>query len=266
MLCHAAVRNEVGVSDGIPTAPAALPSNQQQAMQSAPRSGAGASSSSSRSTSRSSVSASSTNSSSGSGGWNSTMLRSAPGMQLLLELLALLVAEAEGEFPVTMCLQLLERVMAGAPKAEKQAFLSAGGALLVQVLGLVVQAAMEAQQQKQGVQQEERERAMVTGVAANVLHCRHSACAKGEEYDNRESCSLLFGAGSCDPFEDKGPARNFQPSFGYWFITGIHALQCIPLCRRRRELRLLSHASGGLSALPTMTRTVVQGSFMSSGK
>ena len=197
----AGANEKQGVYDGISTAAAACASSQQQVIRSAPRSGAGASSgggsssssrgcgsggsSSARSSGRggsssmnssggaSNTTSSSSSSGSGSGGWNSAMLRSAPCMQLLLELLALLVAEADGELQlVAKCVTLLDSVMDGAPKAEKEVFLSARGGLLVQVFGLVVQAAKETQQQQeQGVQQEGRDVGSLEGVTSNVLRC-----------------------------------------------------------------------------------------------
>ena len=190
------VGRSLGVYDGIPTAPAARASSQQQVMQSAPRSGAGAGASSgggsSSSRGRGSGGSSSTNSSGGasnttssssaSGGWNSAMLTSAPCLQLLLELLALLVAEGELRV-VAMCVDLLDSVLTGAPKAERRVFISARGGLLVKVLGLVVQAAKEQQQQQQGVQQEDRDRASLERVTADVLHCMLAAVrgASGED-------------------------------------------------------------------------------------
>ena len=213
LACMKLLEKKVGVSDGIPTAAAAAGArSQEQMVQSAARSGAGASSSGGSSSSRGSSSGggcssrnsgsggssssrssgrggsssksssgviSSTNSSSGSGCWNSAMLKSAPGMQLLLELLALLVAEAEGELQtVANCVMLLGKVLTGALEAERWVFLSARGGLLVRVFALVVQVIKETQQQQQqGLQQQGVKRARLEMVADTVVHCMLAAVA-----------------------------------------------------------------------------------------
>ena len=158
------------------------------------RGGSSSSGGGGRSSSRGSNSSStSTNSSSSSsGGSICTILQTAPGMQLLLELLALLIAESEEELPaVAWCAQLLARVVVGAPKAERRLFLSARGGLLVQVFGLVVHALRGEEQQ--GVQQQGGAEGGLEAVISYVLHCMLILVdgASGAEDVRGESRSLL---------------------------------------------------------------------------
>ena len=76
-------------------------------------------------------------------------LASAAGLQLLLEVIALLVAEGYRTGAVMEAFGLLLNSVAGVTEAERRVFLSARGGLLVKVFQLGLQADWERQQQQQ---------------------------------------------------------------------------------------------------------------------